>query len=62
MVFDTDTYNKIDDQSALVYSLLSPGKFKVDAVYAAPFWNKKSTGSGDSMQKIYEEILRLLAR
>ena len=26
MVLDTDTYNEIDDQFALVYALLCPGK------------------------------------
>lgn len=35
MVLDTDTYNEIDDQFALVYSLISP-ELDVRAVYAAP--------------------------
>jgi hypothetical protein len=42
MVLDTDTFNEIDDQFALVYALLSPERVKVHAVYAAPFVNKKS--------------------
>ena len=38
MVLDTDTYNEIDDQFALVYALLCPEKkLNVEAVYAAPF-------------------------
>jgi inosine-uridine nucleoside N-ribohydrolase len=61
MVLDTDTYNEIDDQFALVYSLLSPN-LTVEAVYAAPFHNKRSSGPGDGMVKSYEEILRLLER
>jgi purine nucleosidase len=60
MVLDTDTYNEIDDQFALVYALLSPEALKVEAVYAAPFHNKRSSGAGDGMEKSYEEILRVL--
>ena len=41
MVLDTDTYNEIDDQFALVYALLSP-ELRVEAVYAAPFLNNRS--------------------
>ena len=61
MVLDTDTYNEIDDQFALVYAAL-PEKLNVEAVYAAPFTNDRSTGPGDGMEKSYEEILRLLER
>ena len=57
-----DTYNEIDDQFALVYALLCPEKLNVEAVYAAPFTNDRSTGPGDRMEKSYEEILRLLER
>ncbi len=59
MVFDTDTYNEIDDQFALVYALISP-ELDVQAVYAAPFTNSRSKGPGDGMEKSYEEILRVL--
>jgi purine nucleosidase len=62
MVLDTDTYNEIDDQFALVYALRSPEKLLVEAIYAAPFTNNRSTGPGDGMEKSYEEILRLLER
>jgi purine nucleosidase len=62
MVLDTDTYNEIDDQFALVYALLCPEKLQVEAVYAAPFTNDRSTGPGDGMEKSYDEILRLLER
>ncbi|HPG69033.1 MAG TPA: nucleoside hydrolase [Candidatus Hydrogenedentes bacterium] len=60
MVLDTDTYNEIDDQFAVVYALLSPEQLDVEALYAAPFHNKRSSGPGDGMEKSYEEILRLL--
>ena len=60
MVLDTDAYNEIDDQFALTYALLSPEQMTVEAIYAAPFYNDRSAGPGDGMEKSYEEILRLL--
>ncbi len=62
MVLDTDTYNEIDDQFALVYALLSSERLKLEAVYAAPFHNKRSSGPEEGMEKSYEEILRVLER
>jgi purine nucleosidase len=62
MVLDTDTYNEIDDQFALVYALLSPERIACEAVYAAPFHNKRSTGPEDGMLKSYDEILRVFER
>ena len=50
MVLDTDTYNEIDDQYALAQVLLSPEDVTVEAVYAAPFHNARSTGPGDGME------------
>ena len=60
MVLDTDTYNEVDDQFALMYSLLSPEQVNLQAVYAAPFHNDRSTGPEDGMEKSYDEIVRLL--
>ena len=37
MVLDTDTYNEIDDQFAVVHALLSPEHLNVEAIYAVPF-------------------------
>ncbi len=62
MVLDTDTYNEIDDQFALAYAALSPERINLQAVYAAPFHNERSTGPADGMEKSYEEIERVLAR
>jgi inosine-uridine nucleoside N-ribohydrolase len=62
MVLDTDTYNEIDDQFALTYALLSPAQLDVQAVYAAPFHNERSSGPADGMLRSYEEILRVLER
>ena len=60
MVLDTDTYNEIDDQFAVVHALLSRERLDVEAIYAAPFHNKRSSGPADGMEKSYQEILRLL--
>jgi purine nucleosidase len=37
MILDTDTYNDIDDQFAVVHALLSPEQPRLEALYAAPF-------------------------
>jgi purine nucleosidase len=60
MVLDTDTYIEVDDQFALVYALLSPERITVEAIYAAPFHNRRSNGPADGMERSYEEIIRLL--
>jgi len=60
MILDTDTYNEIDDQFAVVHALLSPDKLKVESIYAAPFHNNRSKDAEDGMEKSYDEILRLL--
>ncbi|NIS81976.1 MAG: nucleoside hydrolase [Anaerolineales bacterium] len=62
MVLDTDTYNEIDDQFAVVHALLSPESLSVEGIYAAPFFNHRSTSPGNGMELSYDEILRLLDR
>ena len=62
MVLDTDTFNEVDDQFALAYALLSPERLNVEAIYAAPFYNSRSTGAKDGMEKSYQEIQRLLGK
>ena len=62
MVLDTDTYNEIDDQFALVYALLSPEQIALEAVYAAPFENNRSIGPDEGMRLSHEEILSVLER
>jgi hypothetical protein len=62
MVLDTDTYNEIDDQFAVVHALLSPEKLSVEGVYAAPFYNHRSTSPGNGMELSFAEIVRLLDR
>ena len=60
VVIDTDTYNEIDDQYAVAYAILSPERMDVEAVYAAPYLNNRSSSAGDGMEKSYQEILRIL--
>lgn len=61
-VLDTDTYNEIDDQFALVQAILAPERIKLEAIYAAPFHNDRSSGPGDGMELSHGEILALLER
>ena len=61
MVLDTDTYNEIEDQFALVYTLLSPERLTVKAI-TAPFHNDRSQGPEEGMEKSYDEISRLLEK
>jgi inosine-uridine nucleoside N-ribohydrolase len=61
-VLDTDTYNEIDDQFAIVQMLLSPESIDLQAIYAAPFHNHRSQSPGHGMELSHDEILRLLER
>lgn len=61
MILDTDAYNEIDDQFAIAYALLSPEKIHVEGICAAPFFNRRSSGPQDGMERSYDEILKLLA-
>ncbi|MGI6255801.1 MAG: nucleoside hydrolase [Acutalibacter sp.] len=60
VVLDTDTYNEVDDQFALSYLLASQDQLRIQALYAAPFFNENSTGPADGMEKSFEEIQKLL--
>ncbi|MBS6194101.1 MAG: nucleoside hydrolase [Clostridiales bacterium] len=60
VVLDTDTYNEIDDQYALSYLIRSDDRLKLQAIYAAPFYNQKSSEPKDGMEKSYEEIMKIL--
>ena len=61
-VLDSDTYNEIDDQFAVAYALRSPAQMNIEAIYAAPFHNERSSSAGDGMRKSFEEIERILGR
>ncbi len=60
VVLDTDAYNEIDDQFAIVYMLNSGEKLNVKAICAAPFFNANSSSACDGMEKSYVEIKRIL--
>jgi inosine-uridine nucleoside N-ribohydrolase len=60
MVLDTDTWNEIDDQFALVHVLLSPDRVQLEAVYAAPFANSRAASPAEGMRKSEAEIHRVL--
>lgn len=62
VLLDTDTYNEVDDQFAVVHALLSPERISLEAICAAPFHNNRSEGPADGMEKSYDEIIRLLDR
>ena len=61
-VVDSDTYNEIDDQFAVAYALRSPAQLNIEAIYAAPYHNDRSSSAGDGMQRSYDEILRIVER
>ena len=60
VAIDTDAYNMIDDQCAIVLALLSD-QLNVEGIYAAPY-SDPSFGPGDGMEKSFEEIARVLER
>ena len=60
VVLDTDAYNEIDDQFAISYALKAQDKLDVKALYAAPFFNERSSDPADGMERSYGEILKLL--
>jgi hypothetical protein len=61
VVLDTDAFNEVDDQYALAYLINKGDKLNLKAIYAAPFFNEKSTGPGDGMQKSYDEIFKIIS-
>lgn len=67
VVLDTDAYNEVDDQFAISYLLRAVDRIDLQAIYAAPFYDKdrcfynfKSESAAEGMTKSYEEILTLL--
>ena len=60
MVLDTDTYNEVDDQFALAYAIKSSEKIDLEAIYAAPFHNHRSSGPAEGMELSFQEIHKVL--
>ena len=62
-ILDTDTYNEIDDQFALVQMLFSKKRIDVLSINAAPFsMNNRSDDPQKGMELSYDEIFRLLEK
>ncbi len=60
-VLDTDAATEVDDPFAISYLLLSPERFSVKAIYAAPFaMNERAQDPGTGMEMSYQEILRVM--
>lgn len=60
VILDTDTYNEVDDQFALAYTMLNADKLELLSVNAAPFLNSRSTSAADGMEKSYREIFNIM--
>lgn len=59
VVLDTDAFNEIDDQYAIAYLLAHHSTLTTEAIYAAPFFNHRSTSPKDGMERSYDEILNI---
>lgn len=60
-VLDTDAYNEIDDQYAISYLLKSDDRICCEAIYAAPFYNKRLVRDPEEgMERSYEEIRKVV--
>ncbi len=60
VVLDTDTFNEIDDQFALSYLLKNENELHLQAIYAAPFFNKRVSSAKEGMERSYQEIYKVL--
>lgn len=58
VVLDTDTYNEIDDQFALAYLIKSEEKLRLQAIYAAPFFNHHSESPEDGWKKVMLRFIK----
>ena len=60
LILDTDTYNEIDDQFAILYALFSEDRIDLKGIHAALYFNERSNSPADGMEKSYQEILKIL--
>ena len=56
VIIDSDAYNEMDDQFAILYALCATDKMDVVAINAAAFENDKAATFEEGMEKSYEEI------
>ncbi|MBE6617251.1 MAG: hypothetical protein E7627_04845 [Ruminococcaceae bacterium] len=61
VIVDSDAYNEMDDQFAILYALCATDKMDVLAINAAPFVNDNAATFEEGMEKSWEEIKRLTA-
>lgn len=59
VIVHTDCKNEADDQYALAHHLMTPG-FKVTGIIAGHFEVRPNEGREESMQKSYDEVLKVL--
>ncbi|MDD3154522.1 MAG: nucleoside hydrolase [Victivallaceae bacterium] len=62
MVLDTDTFNEIDDQFAVVYAQKSPDSCDLRGIVAAPFTSGKTPCPAEGMRLSYQELENLFRR
>lgn len=62
VVLDTDAFNEIDDQFAIVHTALAEDRVRLEAVCAAPFVGDGAATPAEGMERSFEEILRLFER
>lgn len=60
VVLDTDAFNEVDDQFAIVYLLHAAERARILGFCAAPFFNINSASPADGMERSYAEIGKLL--
>ena len=61
VVLDTDAYNEIDDQFAIAYALLSPERFRIRSIQAAPYViDDGIQDPAEGMLLSFQEIHKLL--
>ena len=61
MVLDTDAATEVDDPFAISYCLLSPERFRIKAIYAAPFaMNERAQDPAKGMEMSVEEIQKVM--
>ncbi|MBR7127837.1 MAG: nucleoside hydrolase [Lentisphaeria bacterium] len=60
VILDTDTFNEIDDQFAVVYAIMSPDKIDLKGITAELFFNSRAASYADGMEKSYQEICKIL--
>lgn len=59
VIVDSDAYNEMDDQFAILYALCATDKMDVLAINAAPFVNDNAATFEEGMERSREEIKRL---